>query len=113
MRLGLLDMIGLAASLVFALPLANYAVIRLVAGEVALGAGLLVVAVAMVVLPQYFLDPARIARRLLSGLLPRQLRGSSAGADDAPEGAAADATAVDGSESTDAPAVDGDDAADR
>jgi hypothetical protein len=68
-------MIGLAASLVFALPLANYAVVRLFAGEVALGAGLLVVAAAMVVLPQYFLDPATILRRLLSGLLPRQLRG--------------------------------------
>ena len=75
MRLGVLDMIGLAASLVFALPLANYAVIRLLAGELALGAGLLVVAAAMVVLPQYFLDPARILRRLFSGLLPRQLRG--------------------------------------
>ncbi|MDB9253203.1 DUF7533 family protein [Halorubrum ezzemoulense] len=75
MRLGVLDMIGLAASLVFALPLANYAVVRLFAGEVALGAGLLVVAAAMVVLPQYFLDPATILRRLLSRLLPRQLRG--------------------------------------
>ncbi|TKX47100.1 hypothetical protein EXE41_06945 [Halorubrum sp. SD690R] len=75
MRLGVLDMIGLAASLVFALPLANYAVVRLFAGEVALGAGLLVVAAAMVVLPQYFLDPATILRRLLSGLLLRQLRG--------------------------------------
>jgi hypothetical protein len=75
MTLGLTDMIGLAASLVFALPLANYAVVRLFAGEVALGAGLLVVAVAMVVLPQYFLDPGRILRGLVSGLLPRQLRG--------------------------------------
>jgi hypothetical protein len=74
MALGVMDMIGLAASLVFALPLANYAVSRLAAGEVALGAGLLVVAVAMVVLPQYFLDPGRILRGLLSGLLPRQLR---------------------------------------
>ena len=76
-------MIGLAASLVFALPLANYAVIRLVAGEVALGVGLLVVAVAMVVIPQYFLDPARIVRRLLSGLLPSQLRDDSDGDDPA------------------------------
>ncbi|ELZ37488.1 DUF7533 family protein [Halorubrum tebenquichense] len=80
MRLGLLDMIGLAASLVFALPLANYAVVRLLAGELGVGVGLLVVAVAMVVLPQYFLDPARIARRLISGLLPRQLRGDNAAA---------------------------------
>ena len=75
MGLGLTDMIGLAASLVFALPLANYAVIRLFAGEIALGAGLLVVAVAMVVLPQYFLDPGRILRGLISGLLPSQFRG--------------------------------------
>jgi hypothetical protein len=75
MRLGLTDMVGLAASLIFALPLANYAVIRLFAGEVALGVGLLVVAAAMVVLPQYFLDPGRILRGLLAGLLPRQLRG--------------------------------------
>ncbi len=70
-----MDMIGLAASLIFALPLANYAIIRLFAGEVALGAGLLVVAAAMVVLPQYFLDPGRILRGLVSGLLPRRLRG--------------------------------------
>ncbi|WP_017341972.1 hypothetical protein [Halorubrum sp. T3] len=104
MRLGLLDMIGLAASLVFALPLANYAVIRLVAGEVALGAGLLVVAVAMVVLPQYFLDPTRIARRLLSGLLPRQLRADSDGTDSGPK------SGDDESESADAAAVDGGDA---
>ncbi|EMA71203.1 DUF7533 family protein [Halorubrum distributum] len=100
MRLGLLDMIGLAASLVFALPLANYAVIRLVAGEVALGAGLLVVAVAMVVLPQYFLDPARIARRLLSGLLPSQLRGGSAdaGSEDETEASESADAAVDRSD---------------
>ncbi|WP_066412030.1 DUF7533 family protein [Halorubrum aethiopicum] len=86
MSLGLFDMIGLAASLVFALPLANYAVVRILAGETALGAGLLVVAVAMVVLPQYFLDPGRILRGLLRGLLPRQLRG-----DDAESGSDGDA----------------------
>ncbi|QKG92353.1 hypothetical protein HPS36_05655 [Halorubrum salinarum] len=106
MRLGLLDMIGLAASLVFALPLANYAIIRLAAGETALGAGLLVVAAAMVVLPQYFLDPARIARKLLSGLLPRQLRGD-------PDGTASGRAGDDESGSTDAAAVDGDETAGR
>ena len=78
MSFGLFDMIGLAASLAFALPLANYAVVRLLAGETALGGGLLVVAVAMVVLPQYFLDPSRILRGLVRGLLPRQLRGDDA-----------------------------------
>ena len=77
MKLGLFDLIGLATTLVFAIPLANYAVIQLVAGETALGVGLLVVAVAMVVLPQYFLDPGRILRGLFGGLLPRQLRGDT------------------------------------
>ncbi|WP_200530203.1 hypothetical protein [Halorubrum sp. LN27] len=94
MRLGLTDMIGLAASLIFAIPLANYAVIRLFAGEVALGVGLLVVAAAMVVLPQYFLDPGRIVRGLLAGLLPRQLRGL-AGLDPADE-SPSDADSIDG-----------------
>jgi hypothetical protein len=98
MRLGLLDMIGLAASLVFALPLANYAVIRLAAGELALGTGLLVIAVAMVVLPQYFLDPGRILRGLISGLLPRQLRGDGATIDSAPETTQDESTAADASE---------------
>jgi hypothetical protein len=74
MDLGLVDMIGLAASLVFALPLANYAVLRLFDGETALGAGLIVVAVAMVVLPQYFLDPGRVLRGFVRGLLPRRFR---------------------------------------
>ena len=76
MRLGVFDMIGLAGSLVFALPLANFAVDRLLAGKTGLGGGLLVIAVAMVVLPQYFLDPGRVLRGLARGLLPRQLRGS-------------------------------------
>lgn len=77
MKLGLFDMIGLATTLVFALPLANYAVIQLLAGETALGVGLLIVAIAMVVLPQYFLDPGRIVRGLFDGLLPSQLRRKS------------------------------------
>ncbi|GEM_PF-183926 len=94
MNLGLTDMIGLAASLIFAIPLGNYAVIRLFDGEVALGIGLLVVAVAMVVLPQYFLDPGRILRGLLGGLLPRQLR------NDPPE-AAADGSAENDSSTDD------------
>ncbi|QWC19330.1 hypothetical protein [Halorubrum sp. 2020YC2] len=107
MRLGLLDMIGLAASLVFALPLANYALVRLFAGEVALGVGLLVVAAAMVVLPQYFLDPARIARKFLSGLLPRQLRGGSTDADESAASVDGNSGTASESESTDAAAVDG------
>ena len=98
MNLGLTDMIGLAASLIFALPLANYAIIRLFAGEVALGAGLLVVAVAMVALPQYFLDPGRILRGLISGLLPRQLRGEDGTEADATDSRPTDSAPTDASE---------------
>ena len=103
MRLGLTDMIGLAASLIFAIPLANYALIRLVAGEVALGVGLLVVAAAMVILPQYFLDPGRIVRGLLGGLLPRQLRGEVAeGESSVTESSSAESSAADSSAVTSA-----------
>lgn len=79
MNLGLFDLIGLATTLVFAIPVANYAVMRMLAGEAALGGGLLVVAAAMVVLPQYFLDPGRLFGGFVRGLLPRQLRGDDAG----------------------------------
>ncbi len=88
MGLGVFDMIGLAASLVFALPLANYAGGRLFAGEVALGAGLLVVAVAMVVLPQYFLNPERLFGALVRGLLPRRLRGGDSPREGSDDGSA-------------------------
>ncbi|GAB3414827.1 hypothetical protein GCM10027435_10240 [Haloparvum alkalitolerans] len=74
MKFGLLDMIGLAATMAFALPVGNYGLMRLLEGETALGAAMVVVAVAMVVLPQFFFDPARIARGLLAGLLPARFR---------------------------------------
>ena len=79
MGLGILDTIGLAASLVFALPLANYAVVRLLDGHVALGGGLLIVSVAMVALPQYLLDPGRLIGSLLRGLLPSRLQPKTSG----------------------------------
>lgn len=70
----ILDMIGLAASLVFAVPLGNYAVGRLLDGHTALGGGLLLVAVAMVALPQYLLDPGRILGALVRGFVPARFR---------------------------------------
>lgn len=87
MRLGLFDMIGLATTLVFALPVANVGVIRLLGGETLFGAGLLVVAVAMVVLPQFFFDPGRLLKGLFKGLLPRRLRG---GTEDGSDGLSGD-----------------------
>lgn len=75
MRFGIFDMIGLATTLVFALPVANVGVIRIMGGETLFGAGLVAVALAMVVLPQFFFDPGRLLRALLTGLLPKRVRG--------------------------------------
>jgi len=82
MRLGLLDMIGLATTLVFALPVANFGVLRALDGEVLFGVSLVVVAVAMVVIPQYFFNPARIIRGLARSLIP-----GGSGDDDGPDAA--------------------------
>ncbi|MFB6195964.1 MAG: hypothetical protein ABEI80_07310 [Haloplanus sp.] len=60
MRLGILDTIGLAASLIFAIPAGLFGVESLLAGRTALGAGLIVVAVLMVVLPQRLTTPTDI-----------------------------------------------------
>jgi len=74
MQLGIVDLIGLATTLVFAIPVANFGVTQLLAGNPVVGVALIGVAVAMVVLPQYFLDPKQILLRLVRGLLPARLR---------------------------------------
>lgn len=56
-HLGVLDTIGLAASLVFALPVGVFGLNRLLDGQTLLGGGLVVVAVAMVWLPQKLTTP--------------------------------------------------------
>ena len=53
MAMGIMDMIGLAASLVFALPLGMFGLRMLFDGRFLVGVGLLAIAIAMVVLPQY------------------------------------------------------------
>jgi hypothetical protein len=57
MRLGLLETIGLAASLVFAIPLGLYAVERIAGGDAVGGGAFLVVAALMVLLPRYLTTP--------------------------------------------------------
>ena len=84
MRLGIIDMIGLAATLIFALPVANFGVTRLLAGETVLGATLLIVAVAMVAVPHYFMDPRTIFAKVFNGLLPGRFR-DNASTDDSPK----------------------------
>jgi hypothetical protein len=58
MRLGILETVGLAASLVFAIPVGLYGVEAFLSGDRALGAGLLIVAALMVVLPRRLTTPA-------------------------------------------------------
>jgi len=82
MRLGLFELVGLATTLIFAIPVANFGVWRILDGEVLFGAGLVGVAVAMVVLPHFFLDPGKILRRLVFGLLPDRFRPADGGSDD-------------------------------
>jgi hypothetical protein len=57
MRFGILETLGLAASLVFALPVGGLGVTLLLDGQYPLGGGLLVVAVLMVVLPRRLTTP--------------------------------------------------------
>ncbi|MGM0605682.1 MAG: DUF7533 family protein [Halobacteriota archaeon] len=85
MKFGVIEMLSLAATLIFAIPVANFGVLRLLAGDTALGTGMIVVAVAMVVIPLYVLDPRTIAKRLLRGLLPRRLRTDAERNPDRPE----------------------------
>ena len=74
MQLGIVDLLGLATTLVFAIPVANFGVTQLLAGRTVAGIALVGVAVAMVVLPQDFLDPKRVVLRLVQGMLPARLR---------------------------------------
>lgn len=57
MGLGLLETVGLAASLVFAIPLGIYAFERIIGGEPVLGGAFLLVALLMVLLPRYLTTP--------------------------------------------------------
>lgn len=56
-RLGILEMVGLAATLVFAIPVALFGLERLAAGDTFVGGGLLVVAALMVLLPRRLTTP--------------------------------------------------------
>ena len=86
MRLGILELVSLLGSLIFAIPVANFGVDRLASGEHTMGLVLVGIAVAMVVFPHYFLDPRTIARKLLAGLIPGRFRTdeSTAGERDTP-----------------------------
>lgn len=57
MRLGILDTVGLAASLIFALPVGVYGAERLLGGDAFLGGVLVAVAALMVLLPRRLTTP--------------------------------------------------------
>ncbi|MFC7097778.1 DUF7533 family protein [Halobaculum marinum] len=57
MALGILEQLGLAATLIFALPVAVYGIQQIVDGQTALGVGVLVVAALMVLLPRRLTTP--------------------------------------------------------
>jgi len=71
MRLGLLGTIQLAATVVFAAPVGIFGLTRLTEGDAVLGGGLIAVAVAMVVLPQYLTTPGEIPVRIVERLVGR------------------------------------------
>ncbi len=63
MRVGILDMVGLATTLIFALPVGIFGVQTALGGNVLVGGVLVAVAVAMVVLPQYLTTPADLPEK--------------------------------------------------
>jgi hypothetical protein len=77
MRFGILDMVGLAATLVFAVPVGVFGLRRALAGDALLGGGLVVVAVLMVVLPHALTTPGD-----LPGVVLDRLLGTALPADD-------------------------------
>jgi hypothetical protein len=73
-RLGILDTIGLAGTLVFAIPAALLGVEFVVSGSRPfVGWVLIVVAVLMVVLPRYVVSPSDVPERLAGKAVDRAL----------------------------------------
>lgn len=73
MALGIRQMLALAGSLIFALPLAVFALEQLLAGERLIGGLLLLVALLMVWLPQYLTTPGDIPGKVADEAVDRVL----------------------------------------
>ncbi len=71
MTLGIRQLLALGGSLVFAIPLAIYAVEQLVGGDLVLGAVAIAIATLMVALPQYLTTPEDLPETLAKGALQR------------------------------------------
>ena len=60
MSLGILDMIGIAGTLIFALPVGIFGVEQLATGQFGLGSALIGIAALMIILPQRLITPKQI-----------------------------------------------------
>jgi hypothetical protein len=68
MKLGIVQTIELAATLVFAAPLGLFGISRLLEGDLLLGTGLATIAVLMVLVPQYLTTPGDVPGALLGAV---------------------------------------------
>lgn len=71
MRLGILDLVGLGATVIFALPVAGYGIERAIRGDPLIGAGFVVLAALMVILPQKLTTPGDIPSAVAEGAVGR------------------------------------------
>lgn len=72
--MGILDMLGLAATLIFALPLGVYGVQELIGGNLPLGTFCVVVALLMVGVPNVVTTPTDLVTKLLQGAVGKAVR---------------------------------------
>ncbi|WP_313691979.1 DUF7533 family protein [Halorarum halobium] len=105
MALGILDQLGLAATLIFAIPVAAYGLQQAAGGSLVVGAAFLVVAALMVYLPQRLTTPGDVPGKAAEKALDTAL-GSENGRGDGEDGSNRD-------ESGNGAAASDDDAADE
>jgi hypothetical protein len=70
-RLGILDLLGLATALVFAIPVGLFGIEKLLAGDLAVGLAGLGIAVAMVAIEQWLWTPSDVASDTAQGVVKR------------------------------------------
>ncbi|MFB6155803.1 MAG: hypothetical protein ABEJ22_07895 [Haloferacaceae archaeon] len=71
MALGILDTVGLAATLVFAIPVFVFGVQKALAGDALFGGGLVVVAALMVLLPRRLTTPGDVPSKVAEKAVER------------------------------------------
>ncbi len=72
--MGILDMLGLAATLVFAIPVGVYGVQALIGGNLPIGTFCVVVAVLMVAVPNVLTTPSDLVTKLFQGAVGKAVR---------------------------------------